>query len=317
MNTPSSPSELRLLTLLHKVRDEQDAQARSELNALLITDAAARREMASALVNEQALISTLRDQSIVSILNPEPASRTPTTKSPRWYSWRPLTAAAAGIVFGMLCTSVVFGYVSQQLAVQMTALQVFDAGLENGAPLDQGVPPHPGRWGADSARVVMAENGVRPVEGQRMLRLDPIPREKDVKNHASRVYQVIDLHQAAPLAVNTEVQVVGSFCASKGEMTSRFMIRAVAFDEAPEQAMKDFWPKAQSDEAVSMSQRFETPAGDQDWHAFSLKMPLPPGSQTLVIVLASSAPEEESLQATVSYLDDVQVSLITPLPVQP
>lgn len=228
-----------------------------------------------------------------------------------WLTWRPITAAAAGLAIGLFSASMVFGFATYQAAVKRVPLPVFDAGLEDGAPLDNGVPRRPGQWGADSARVVMAENGVRPVEGRHMLRLEPIPREKDVKNHASRVYQVIDLRQAAPLAANTEVQVVGSFCASKSEMASRFMIRAVALDEAPEQAMKDFWPKAQSDEAVSMSQRFETPAGDQDWHAFSLKMPLPPGARTLVILLASSPSEDTSQAASVSYLDDVQVSLLS------
>lgn len=238
-------------------------------------------------------------------------------RSPRWLSWRPLTAAAAGLAIGLFSASMVFGFATFQAAVKRIPLPVFDAGLESGARLDLGVPRRPGQWGADSARVVSAENGVRPVEGQHMMRLEPIPLEKEVRNHSSRAYQVIDLRQAAPLAANTEVQVVGSFCATKSEMASRFMIRAVALDEAPEQAMKDFWPKAQSDEAVSMSQRFETPAGDQDWHAFSLKMPVPSGARTLVILFASCAPEEMSQQAAVSYLDEVQVSLITPLPVQP
>jgi anti-sigma factor RsiW len=37
---------------------------------------------------------------------------TESSRSKSWFAWRPLMAAAAGIVFGMLCTSMVFAYAS-------------------------------------------------------------------------------------------------------------------------------------------------------------------------------------------------------------
>ena len=234
----------------------------------------------------------------------------------RWFSWRPLTAAAAGIVFGMFCTSVVFGFVAQRAgALKQVPLRVFDPGMEHAeAIMEQGVPDGVGRWGADSAKVVAAENGVQPVEGQRMMRLEPIPREKNVKNLASRVYQVLDLRSLPERGASSdaEVQVTGSFCPTKSKVSSRYLIRAIALEEPPEQATTEFWSKMESDGVVSESQRFDALPGDPGWRTFSLKLRLPPESKTLVFIFGAVPPEDTSMQPFVHYLDDVRVSLLIP-----
>jgi hypothetical protein len=240
-----------------------------------------------------------------------------TTRSPRWLSWRPLTAAAAGILFGMFCTSVVFGYVAQRAAVKKMPLLVFDAGLDDAKqPLKDGLPDHVGQWGVDSAKILAAEANVKPLLGSHMLRLEPIPREKNVKNHTSRAYQTLDLRsQPMPLlGEDSEVEVTASFCATNGDLSSRYLIRAIALDEAPETATKNFWSKVESDGVVSESQRFDTLPGKSGWHTFSMKLRLPPGSKTLVLIFGAVPPEDTSRPALVHYLDDVQVSLLTPQP---
>ena len=68
--------EEQLLTLLQKVRDDGDKAARTELNELLRKHPEARTTMAKSLVDEQALVSQLRDESIVSILDGEEETRT-------------------------------------------------------------------------------------------------------------------------------------------------------------------------------------------------------------------------------------------------
>ncbi len=64
--------EEQLLNLLQKVRDDGDEAARTELNELLRKHPEARTIMSRTLVNEHALVSHLRDESIVSILDAEP-----------------------------------------------------------------------------------------------------------------------------------------------------------------------------------------------------------------------------------------------------
>ena len=100
------PSELeeRLLKLLQAVRDDGDAQARAELNEVLRTNGDARVAMARLLVDEQALIGQLRDESIVAILDEHseasaPAKKTSERPAVGWLM--PLAAAAAVMVTGL------------------------------------------------------------------------------------------------------------------------------------------------------------------------------------------------------------------------
>ena len=241
-----------------------------------------------------------------------PASATST----RWQGWRPLTAAAAGIVFGMFFTSVVFGFVTQRAAlVKKIPMVVFDPGFEDvEAPLDDGLPNRVGQWGIDSAKLVTAENGVQPLEGQHMLRLEPIPREKQVKNHTSRVYQLLDL-RAQPLESlvgDVEVQVTASFFATRHDLNSRYLIRVIALDEPPETATTEFWSKTERDDVVSVSHRYDRMPGDAGWQTCSLKILLPRGAKTLVFILGALPPEDASVQSSAHYLDDVHVSLLAP-----
>ncbi len=318
MNPDSTSLDHRLLTLLHGVRDTHDDAARATLNELLRNDPAARVAMARLMVDEQALIHRLRDDSIVSLLNPAPtAGPANEIRFPRWLSWRPLSAAAAGMVFGMVCTSVVYGLaVNRADALRKVPLVVYNSGLENPETIAaRGVPKGVGQWGADSARVVSTENGVLPLQGQRMLRLEPIPLEKNVKNHASRAYQVLDL-RTVPMPGNagaTEVQVTASFFAANSDVSSRYFVRAIALSEPPAQATQgSFWQKTQDDGVVSASQRFDTAPGDRRWHTFSLKMPLPRGAQSLVFVLGAEPTDDASSEASAHYLDDVHVSVLFP-----
>jgi hypothetical protein len=238
-----------------------------------------------------------------------------TRRGTNWYAWRPLTAAAAGIVFGMLCTSVVFGFVNQRAAVKKVPLLAFDVGLEDVTQtLKDGLPDRVGQWGMDEASIVAAEENVVPLQGELMLRLEPIPPQKPVKNHTSRAYQMLDLRSQPVAMMNGEVEaeVTASFCATNSELSSRYLIRAIALDEAPETATKNFWSKVESDGVVSESQRFDTLPGKSGWHTFSMKLRLPPGSQTLVLIFGAVPPEDTLRPALVHYLDDVQVSLLTP-----
>jgi hypothetical protein len=93
------------------------------------------------------------------------------TESRRWkgrLSWRPLTAAAAGIALGIFCTSMVFAYVAPSLGKVITLLQdSFDSGP---APEVIGVPTKPGIWSGDFTEIVGEEQGVKPETGKKMLR---------------------------------------------------------------------------------------------------------------------------------------------------
>ncbi len=215
---------------------------------------------------------------------------------------------AIGTALATMCSSC-------SLAVlKKIAMSVYESGMENaGMVMDRGVPHGVGQWGADFATVVTAENGVQPLKGQGMLRLEAIPRDKNVKNLASRVYQVLDLRSLAMNGIvsDAEVLVSASFCPANADVGSRYLIRAFALKETPEQATKGFWPKTEDDGVVSVAQRFEVSPGERGWHTFSLKMSLPLGAQSLVFILGAVPTEDMTAEASQHYLDDVRVSVIT------
>ena len=97
---------------------------------------------------------------------PKPAEP-PRTVVP-WLSWRPIAAAAAGVVFGMFCTSELFAYVAPSLGRVITLLQ---DGFESGpAPQVTGLPWEIGKWSGDFTEIVGDQQGVKPAGGGKMLR---------------------------------------------------------------------------------------------------------------------------------------------------
>lgn len=199
MNDDVTSLEMRLLALLHQARDEHDETARTELNTLLRENAEARRLMPRLLVDEQALVSQLREESIAGLIAPLALVK-PAAKRERgvsgwfaWFSGRPL-AAAAGLMFGIFCTSMVFAYVKPAPEKTVTLLR---DGFESGpAPLVTGVPIEPGRWSGDYSAVVGEEQGVKPESGGKMLRFLRADYEGKTKAYSGRnadLYRLIDV----------------------------------------------------------------------------------------------------------------------------
>ena len=167
----ASPRSLehRLLRLLQAARDTQDASARAELNMLLRDNPEARPIMARLMVDEQALISRLRDDVIVELLEPTRAQQTTPPMRSRWLAWRPLTAVAAGILFGLFGASMVFG-VGGRWTEKVTS--IFRESFESGpAPLVTGVPQQPNQWSGDFSELVGEQQGVKPAHGTKMIRM--------------------------------------------------------------------------------------------------------------------------------------------------
>lgn len=99
-----------------------------------------------------------------------PSQATPTVTRPiRWFPWRPLTAAAAGLIIGLFSASVVFGVGANP---RWKGRALFQEGFEDGpAPSVTGVPSEPGVWSGDFSQIVPEYQGVKPAKGKKMLRL--------------------------------------------------------------------------------------------------------------------------------------------------
>ena len=231
-------------------------------------------------------------------------------KPARWLTWRPLAAAAAGIVVGMFCTSMVFGYVVQRGLEKKMPLAVVQPSFEDAQmPLAKGFPDATSRWGGDAAKVVTAEHGVSVKEGKFMLRLEASP-----KGSPHFVYQVLDLTSipASASADTREIEISASFAAADAESAMRYMIRVFAVSEARE-ALDSAWFERRDESIASATRGVDVMPGSKGWQTMSLKIQVPRNARSLVLFFGVRTPDK-TLPKAAHYLDDVQVSLIEPLP---
>ena len=237
------------------------------------------------------------------------------SRSPRWTSWRPLTAAAAGIVFGMLCTSVVFGFVGQRQVEKKTPLAVVQPSFEDAQmPLAKGFPPAPSLWTGDVAKVVPAENGVTPKDGYHMLRMETTVYGKPVL--FPRLYQIIALSPSG--SERREIEVSASFASADPGSSPHYTVRAYAVNEAPERLGPDWFARhwfVQQDEAIASAETgFENPPGSTNWQSIGLRLQVPGRARCLVVFFGVKN-QEKSPSKHPHYLDAVKVSLIESPPI--
>jgi hypothetical protein len=228
----------------------------------------------------------------------------------RWLTWRPLTAAAAGIVFGMFCTSMVFGFVVQSGVEGKTPLAVFQPSFEDAQmPITKGYPYALAHWGGDDARVVSAENGIRAKDGTFMLRLEAAP-----KGSPRFVYQVLDLASVPSSAKSEmrEIEISASFAAVDAGASARYMLRAFAVSEAHEHLDASLFDH-RGEAIASATKGLDVVPGSNGWKTVSLKIQVPPAARCLVLFFGVRTPNK-TLPKAAHYLDDVQVSLIEPQP---
>ena len=140
----------------------------AELQSLLRSSAEARsalRDLATVDTKLEKIASG--NAATQSLLNgPSPVATQKAVKPTRWFAWRPLTAAAAGLLMGLFSASVVFGYV----VPLARSLSLLEENFEAAAVIAAKVTLEPGVWRGDHAVVVGAEQKVKPLIGEKMLR---------------------------------------------------------------------------------------------------------------------------------------------------
>ncbi len=107
--------------------------------------------------------STFREAVLERVQRAAP-QRMPTRRRP----WHSAAAVAAGVLLGIVCTTVVFAYVAPS---RTKVMALMEESFETGpAPRVDGVPIEPDRWGGDYSEVVGELNGVKPATGAKMFR---------------------------------------------------------------------------------------------------------------------------------------------------
>jgi len=312
--------EQRLLHLLQAVRDTRDTSARAELNTLLRENADARSTMARLMVDEQALTSRLRDDSIVALLEPAPAVETALRTSPRWFAWRPLTAAAAGLVIGLFSASMVFGFgVSRSLEKVVSLLQEsFEGGP---APLVKGIPQDVNLWSGDYSEVVERYEDVKPAQGTKMarvLRSDFEGKASSMPSKQGDLMRVVDVRPFLREANGGEVVI-----------TLSALLNATPFSEAEHYegavtlwALGPQFPTEENlmEDALAHSVGLCRPL-DRDpatWQSTSTRLLLPQGTERVLLKVSFSpmpasrknlSPLPDHVTFAGHFVDDVRASV--------
>ncbi len=292
-----------------------------------LTQALEKRQAREALRDdwflESSLPEALRASPVLNIELPPDEITSPlpieASRWTHWLSWRPLTAAAAGIVFGMLCTSLVFGHSNPRIVQQMLILA--NAGFEEQeAPLPDGIPLHFGVWSGDFSEIVGEQRGITPHEGKRMFRFlrsdskDGFP----ARAYHGNMYQFIDIKPwRDAIASGTAVVDWSAWfnCISEPAGTpSQFEASMWAFAGDPSCVRRN-WEEKLHQELGYSTWRVVADQDPNTWQRVTGSLIVPPDTDFLVVEIKAIAGNETPANGVVAfsghYADDVQMVLRT------
>ncbi len=292
----------------------------AELQALLRADPAARRLWFLHQDVQAGLHDLMQQTDAAPVLEP-----TTPPPQPRWYAWRPLTAAAAGVVIGLLSASVVLG-----LGVRSgdSLLSLVRDGFENAPPpLTAGVPPVPDRWGGDFSELTSEREGVKPAEGSsmvRMLRSDYEGRTTPRPSRQGDLMRVVDVRHLLRQSGGGEpvASLSALFNATPYSNSERYdaIVTIYALGAGTELATATEDSVKENALAYSIGQCGPVDRDPSSWQAASTQLLLPSGTEMLLLKISfRRAPVEGETLASLPdsqtfaghFIDDVRASLRT------
>lgn len=290
------------------------AEALAELKHLLATEPQARRRLVEAGVSQSVAESRVQAWKALEPVGQMPSGdvrRKPSGFS--WLSWRPLAAAAAGIVFGMLCTSVAFGYLMPALS---RSRQIWTESFESGvARTKPGLPKEAGAWCGDVAEVVAANEQMPAKSGSKMLRFvsATYPGENSPHSVWGDVYRLVDVRGMVD-GDSAVARLTAHFAqaAPSSSEAYRCSVAVIALDEMPS---AHTLTEIRSAGAASSTRTMALPA-DSQWHALATDVAVSKQTQFLFVHLAvflkSPQVAEGVLEFRAHFLDDVKIDLHYP-----
>ena len=307
--------------LIEHLHGRLPPEKHAALNDLLRRDAEAREWLRTECAVETRLRALAMEKEAEEVVPHVEQPRTPST-STRWLSWRPLAAAAAGIVFGMLCTSVIFAHVAgggMLKARRLLPLKFPDFEQRSGK-LPGNPPASFGIWTGDGAEIVEASLEARPTSGSKMLRFvraetDP-PSPKGVPNRCD-VYQLIDLGPIWAQAgqddeVTLEVRVSFLDTNTGPEGSGTFKCRLLVHPGEPE-AIRNGWPQSRFGGcAYARTDLPNGPSTRGQWRTAQAKVILPRDARIAAVHLGmirftdTALPQAEFGQC---YVDNVSLTV--------
>lgn len=297
----------RLRTLL-----QESAEARRMLRDLATVDAKLTELAAGALEGPASLAPS-------SFTDAEPASPPALSGG---YGWRVACGIAAGLVVGVISSSMAWAYgVPRWLEVSPAPVSLLEESFEREpAPLPGGMPTLPAVWSGDFSQVTGARDGLTPAAGTRMLeilRSDYEGKPTPDGSYCGDVFRLVDLRPYKDSLADGSFVV--NFAAAfnslpfpEGEVYSvSICINALTADMAtsPAELMS-----AAREHSLAMS-RTCCPRIDRDvktWEALATQMRVPPETELLLVQLSvlHGLPDQRRVELGGHFVDSVRVWLV-------
>ncbi|MGB8170133.1 MAG: hypothetical protein WCF18_21700 [Chthoniobacteraceae bacterium] len=288
----------------HFLEGSATAEDSATLSQLIETDAMARARYLDLAEVHAALLA---DETLHA---PMPARSDVSSKAHQWISWRPLAAAAAGLVMGLFSATAVWAFASGKMP-RIVKVPLANGDFEAGAAIPRGsVPQHLGQWSGDPCAIVEEQGRVRPRGGRHMLKFLAASNTGDFvgsKNMAADLWQVIVLPGNGARTVR-----IRAWFNADTEKQARFHIAAVAGNDANVNA-KELWEQRYNESAPLPFARTMIVADREPatWEAGELTLQVPPQARVLVIGIAAyrlaDAPADQWFPA--QFVDDVSVTI--------
>ena len=222
-----------------------------------------------------------------------------------WLSMRPSTAAAVGILLGVLTTSVVWAYAVPKIPkVARIEIPLVDPGFEEViTPIPAVIPWILNRWNGDASHIVSSgDSAVKPKQGRFMMKMQPVEDRR-----YSRIEQIVNVSHLVPAGGGTVKFSASSFCDGAANQSKVILVlRAFAMDS---EKISGSTGNLQDQVTSEARKTVFIPPGSTEWHTGSLRMDLPANTKTLVLAVAAIDLPEASTGSS-QFIDDIKATIV-------
>lgn len=240
-------------------------------------------------------------------------------RSNAWMQWRPLTAAAAGLMIGLFSASIVFAYSSPGFLSAKVVRRLWSESFESGTRQTlPGLPQESEVWTGDEARVVTAKAELKPKIGGRMLRFlsSTFAGESANRSGWGNVYRLVDLSGQVPDGA-TSLRLTAQFLGADFPAGEEYVcfLELCALEDDPAEAPQPLTLPWVRENSASVAARKIPMTGHGVWQGGTVEMPVSAQTRFALVHLAIQRrkpfPSSEPVHFSGHYLDDVKLELRT------
>jgi len=228
-----------------------------------------------------------------------------------WLGFRPLMAAAAGIVFGMFFATMAWALSSQGGGIRRVPLPLANPGFEQNESLPQvHLVPRVNQWSGVTTEIVESSPHRPPTfSGKGMLKLGPSPEGRGY--YASTM---TDLNPPYPSAEGTlQIEVTARYHSSQPNRSEQYGIKVAVFEHdaatVASHLNAEGWQALQEVSLSHTGKSLYLNGTESGWQTLRVRLDVPSHARTLLLTLGATTRGPADTR-TDHYIDDVQADWI-------